>query len=88
MSNSFIHILKYQVNLKKYFLLYNRIMTLESEIKEFDKAYKDFIVASTLLTEKKIKSRATDARKALMTIRNVSKTLGKSILEYKNSIKK
>jgi hypothetical protein len=61
-------------------------MTLESEFKAFDEAYKDFIVAYTLLTTKKIKSKAPEARKALKDIMDLSKELRKTIQDYKEKI--
>lgn len=63
-------------------------MTLESEFKELEAAHRQFLVAYTLLTEKKIKSKAPEARKALMNIINASKSLRKSVQEFKMNIKK
>lgn len=61
-------------------------MTLESEVKEFDQAYREFLVAYTVLTTKKTKSQAAKARKALMSIKNLCTDLRKSISEYKEKI--
>lgn len=61
-------------------------MTLESDFKKFEEAHRDFIVAYTLLTTKKIKSKAPEARKALMEIINLSKDLRKSVQAYKEKL--
>lgn len=61
-------------------------MTLESDFKELEKAYRELIVAYTILTEKKIKSKAPEARKALMNIINVAKDMRKSVQDFKDSI--
>jgi len=63
-------------------------MSLQSEFKELEAAHRQFLVAYTLLTEKNIKSKATEARKALMLIINTSKALRKSVQEYRNNISK
>lgn len=61
-------------------------MPLESDFKELEKAHREFLVAYTILTEKKIKSKAPEARKALMNIITISKDLRKSVQEYKEKI--
>lgn len=61
-------------------------MPLESEMKKFDQAHREFLVAYTILTTKKTKSKAAEARKALMTIKNLCTDLRKSIQEYKEKI--
>lgn len=61
-------------------------MTLESDFKDLEKAHRDFLVAYTILTEKRTKSKATEARKALMEIINISKELRKSVQEFKEKI--
>jgi hypothetical protein len=61
-------------------------MTLESDFKDLEKAHRDLIVAYTLLTEKKIKSKAPEARKALMELINVAKEMRKSVQEFKEKI--
>ena len=61
-------------------------MTLDSDFKELEQAHRDFLVAYTILTTKKIKSKAPEARKALMNIINVAKDLRKSVQDYKEKI--
>jgi hypothetical protein len=61
-------------------------MTLPSDFDKLEAAHRAFLVAYTILTEKKIKSKAPEARKALMEIINVSKDLRKSVQEYKEKI--
>lgn len=61
-------------------------MGLEEEFKELEAAHRDFLVAYTILTQKKIKSKAPEARKALITMINVCKDLRKSVQEYKDKI--
>ena len=61
-------------------------MTLESEFKDLEQAHIHFLVAYTTLTEKKIKSKAPEARKALMDIINIAKDLRKSVQDYKEKI--
>ena len=61
-------------------------MSLENDFKDFEKAHRELIVAFTLLTTKKIKSRAPEARKALMKIINISKDMRKSIQKFKEKI--
>lgn len=61
-------------------------MSLQSEFEEFEKAHRDFIVAYTILTNKKIKSKAPEARKALMSMINLSKDMRKSVQSFKESI--
>jgi hypothetical protein len=61
-------------------------MALESDFKELEKAHRELIVAYTLLTTKKIKSRAPEARKALMRIIVVCKEMRKSIQKFKEKI--
>ena len=61
-------------------------MTLESEFKEFEEAHREFLVAYTLLTTKKIKSKAPEARKALQKLKELSGDLRKSIQAYKESL--
>ena len=63
-------------------------MPLESDFKKLEEAHRKLLVAYTLLTEKKIKSKATEARKALMELINVSKDMRKSIMVFKESINK
>jgi hypothetical protein len=53
---------------------------------EFEKAYRDYLVAYTILTTKKTKSKAAEARKALMTMKNLCGDLRKSIQVYKEKI--
>ena len=59
-------------------------MPLEKQFEELEKAHRDFLVAYTILTQKKIKSKAPEARKALMEIITVSKELRKSVQEFKD----
>lgn len=61
-------------------------MPLESEFKELEAAHREFLVAYTILTEKKIKSKAPEARKALKKMMDISKDMRKSVQEYKESI--
>jgi hypothetical protein len=61
-------------------------MTLPSDFDKLEAAHRAFLVAYTILTEKKIKSKAPEARKALMEIITVSKDLRKSVQEYKEKI--
>ena len=61
-------------------------MALEAEFKELEAAHRDFLVAYTILTQKKIKSKAPEARKALMSMINECKELRKSVQEYKDKI--
>ena len=61
-------------------------MTLESDFKELEQAHREFLVAYTILTTKKIKSKAPEARKALMNIINISKDMRKSVQDYKEKI--
>lgn len=61
-------------------------MPLEKQFDDLEKAHRDFLVAYTILTQKKIKSKAPEARKALMDIINISKDLRKSVQDYKESI--
>ena len=61
-------------------------MGLEQDFNELEKAHRDLIVAYTILTEKKIKSKAPEARKALMDIINIAKDMRKSVQDYKDSI--
>lgn len=61
-------------------------MTLESEYKELELAHRDFLVAYTVLTEKKTKSKAPEARKALMRMIETCKSLRKSVQEFKEKI--
>lgn len=61
-------------------------MPLQSEFKEFEEAYRDFLLAYTVLTTKKTKSKAAEARKALMKIKNLCTDLRKSVQEFKEKI--
>ena len=61
-------------------------MTLTSEFQELEAAHREFLVAYTLLTTKQIKSKAPEARKALMAIIEAAKLLRKSVQEYKEGI--
>lgn len=61
-------------------------MTLESDFKDLETAHRDFLVAYTLLTQKKIKSKAPEARKALMSMITTCKELRKSVQDYKDKI--
>lgn len=61
-------------------------MSLESDFQTLEKAHRDFLVAYTILTTKKIKSKAPEARKALMSIINISKDLRKSVQAFKENI--
>jgi hypothetical protein len=61
-------------------------MSIDSEFEELERAHRAFLVAYTILTEKKIKSKAPEARKALMDIIAVAKELRKSVQAYKDSI--
>lgn len=61
-------------------------MSLESDFKKMEQHYRDFIVAYTLLTTKKVKSRAPEARKALMGVATMAKELRKSIQVYKEKL--
>ncbi len=63
-------------------------MSLESEFKQLQDAHRRYLVAYTLLTDKKIKSKATEARKALGDMVKIIKDHKKSILEFKKNIKK
>ena len=63
-----------------------KTMGLESDFKDLEEAHRELIVAYTLLTTKKIKSKAPEARKALMNIINVAKEMRKSVQEYKEKI--
>ena len=54
-------------------------MTLESDFENLEKAHRELLVAYTTLTEKKVKSKAPEARKALMDIINISKDMRKSV---------
>ena len=60
--------------------------SLDKEFKEFEHLHRQFIVAYTLLTTKKVKSRAVDARKALGEMGKLTKKLRATIQEYKSSI--
>lgn len=59
---------------------------LKTEFDHFEQSHREFITAFTLLTTKKIKSRAPEARKALMNIINSAKDLRKLIQEFKEKI--
>jgi hypothetical protein len=61
-------------------------MSLEKQFGDLEQAHRDFLVAYTILTQKKIKSKAPEARKALMEIINISKELRKSVQEFKDKI--
>jgi hypothetical protein len=61
-------------------------MGLESDFEDLEKAHRELIVAYTMLTEKKIKSNAPKARKALMDIINIAKEMRKSVQEFKEKI--
>ena len=61
-------------------------MPLESDFKTLESAHRDFLVAYTILTTKKIKSKAPEARKALMVMINTCKDLRKSVQTFKESI--
>jgi hypothetical protein len=61
-------------------------MPIESDFKDFEKAHREFLVAYTILTEKKIKSKAPEARKALMDIINIAKDMRKSVQDFKEKI--
>ena len=61
-------------------------MGLEEDFKKLEKAHRDFLVSYTILTEKKIKSKAPEARKALMEMINLAKDLRKSVQEYKEKL--
>ena len=61
-------------------------MTLQSEFADLETAHRAFLIAYTVLTEKKIKSKAPEARKALMDIINISKELRKSVQDFKEKI--
>ena len=61
-------------------------MSLEGEFKDLEAAHRDFLVAYTVLTQKRIKSKAPEARKALMNMINICKDLRKSVQEYKNKL--
>jgi hypothetical protein len=61
-------------------------MTLDSEFKELEEAHRRFLVAYTVLTEKKVKSKAAESRKALMDIITVCKEMRKSVQAFKEKI--
>jgi hypothetical protein len=61
-------------------------MTLESDYKDLEQAHVEFLVAYHMLTTKKIKSKAPEARKALMDIITIAKDLRKSVQDYKEKI--
>lgn len=61
-------------------------MTLESDFENLEKAHRELLVAYTTLTEKKVKSKAPEARKALMDIINISKDMRKSVQDFKDKI--
>jgi hypothetical protein len=61
-------------------------MGLESDFKDLEEAHRKLIVAYTILTEKKIKSKAPEARKALMDIINIAKGMRKSVQEFKDKL--
>jgi hypothetical protein len=61
-------------------------MTLESDFKQLEEAHRRFLVAYTILTTKKTKSKAAEARKALMDMKNICGDLRKSIQEYKSKL--
>jgi hypothetical protein len=61
-------------------------MPLETDFKDFEKAYREFLVAYTVLTEKKVKSKAPEARKALMEIITIAKEMRKSVQDFKEKI--
>jgi hypothetical protein len=61
-------------------------MTIESDYKALEESHRAFLVAYTVLTTKKIKSKAPEARKALMGIIEASKSLRKSVQEFKEKI--
>lgn len=62
-------------------------MSLAKDFQTLEAAHRDFLVAYTLLTQKNIKSKAPEARKALMDIINISKELRKSVQTYKEQIR-
>lgn len=65
----------------------NKIMPkIDDEFKQLEEAYRHFLIAYTILKEKKTKNKAPEARKALMDIINISKDMRKSIQEFKESI--
>ena len=61
-------------------------MGLEQDFKDLEKAHRELLVAYTILTEKKIKSKAPEARKALMNIINIAKDMRKSVQDFKDKI--
>jgi hypothetical protein len=61
-------------------------MTLESDFKDLEQAHIEFLVAYTILTTKKIKSKAPEARKALGNIMKIAKDMRKSVQDYKEKI--
>lgn len=61
-------------------------MSLEKEFNNFQIEYRNLLVAYTILTEKKIKAKAPEARKALMNIITISKELRKLVQEYKEAL--
>jgi hypothetical protein len=61
-------------------------MTLESDYKDLEQAHTEFLVAYHMLTTKKIKSKAPEARKALMDIITIAKDMRKSVQDFKEKI--
>lgn len=61
-------------------------MTLEKEFAQMEEAHRNFLVAYDGLTQKKVKARATDARKALKEMMDLSKQMRKSIMDYKEKL--
>lgn len=61
-------------------------MTLATEFADFEKAYRAFLIAYTVLTEKKVKAKAPEARKALQEMRELAGAMRKSIQEFKEKI--
>lgn len=61
-------------------------MPLQSEFKEFEEAHREFLVAYHVLTTKNTKSKAAEARKALMKMKNLCTDLRKSVQDFKEKI--
>ncbi len=61
-------------------------MPIKQDFEKLEAAHRRFIVAYTILTEKKIKSKSAEARKALMEMINISKDLRKSVQAFKDKI--
>ena len=61
-------------------------MPLESDFKQLEEAHRRMIVAYAGLTDKKVKSRAPELRKALMEIAVIAKEMRKSTQTYKDRL--